>query len=170
MSQLSISRPLLLLLLLATVMTVVVVLRPDMPPVAVETELLAERSAPRSASETDASPAPWHRATIPVAAGQAVAGGLLPPTPPVLPVPAPVEPVVYVPAPKPVAPTPRFTYLGRLESDEGIRIFLAVGDAFESVKLGDVIDSAWRIKRITDEGVELEYLPLHETRWLALTR
>lgn len=170
MSQLPISRPLLVFLLLAMVISAVVVLRPAAVAVSPETDLLAERPVLKTAGKANDDASPWLRSFATVKATAVGHGGLMPPKPAVLPPPPPVMPVIVVPPPKPVAPTPEFTYLGRLDTGEEVTIFLSVGDTFESVRLGDMIDSTWRLKRITDGGVELEYLPLHEIRWLALTR
>ncbi|MDP2229031.1 MAG: hypothetical protein Q8J78_16325 [Moraxellaceae bacterium] len=147
-------------------------LRPETIDTSVQVDLLADRPA-RSGAPKEVDLAPWKRVDVPdVAANLAGSGRLQAYVAPVPIKPEPVveAPVVYVPPPRPVAPTPRFTYLGRLDSDEETRIFLAVGDAFESVPVGGVIDGNWRIKHITDEGIELEYLPLRETRWLSVFR
>lgn len=172
MNQMPISKPLLLLLLLSAALTIVVMLRPEVAVAPEPVDLLAERPATEDPLRADSLSSPWQRSSFPDVSLGKEGGGLLPPAPPppVTPPPAAVVPMAYVPPPKPEVPTPRFTYLGRMESGDGAWVFLAVGDVFESVKAGDVIDSTWRIKHITAEGVELEYLPLRETRWLSATR
>ncbi|WP_410209736.1 hypothetical protein [Aquirhabdus sp.] len=80
------------------------------------------------------------------------------------------KPVVLPPVQpqRPTAPTPQFTYLGRIIKDNQLSIFLEASAGPIVVKLGDVIDGDWRVDKITSNSIDLYYLPLHETRQLAI--
>ena len=78
-----------------------------------------------------------------------------PPPPPPKPPPKPLPP------PPPTAPPMPFSFMGRYE-EEGIRIILLVkGERIYTVSEGEVIDSTYRVERLTGGQLELTYLPLN---------
>lgn len=80
-----------------------------------------------------------------------------PPAPPA-PAPAPA-PAAVAPAP-PVAPPLPFRFLGRY-GDAGVQIVMLVkGEQLYLVSVGDTIDQAYRVDRVSGTTVELTYLPL----------
>jgi hypothetical protein len=158
-----IAKPLLAVLLATGVLTVLVLLQPVAAPVEEGGEsLLAERRSTLAPRATDALA--WQRTLTPPPKVQTF--GFAPPPPP--PPPKPIA-VVVAPPPKPTAPQPAFRYLGRLVQDGRTYVFLGQGDDVEAVPLGGTFAGTWRIEAITGTGVELKYLPLDETRQLALS-
>lgn len=84
------------------------------------------------------------------------------PAPPVVAAP----PVALVPA-APVAPPLPFRYIGSY-ADGGRQIVMLVkGDQLYLVAVGDTIDNAYRIERVSGTMVELTYLPLKLTQSLS---
>lgn len=83
-----------------------------------------------------------------------------PPPPPPEPLPAPVA---QEPAQAPPLP---FKYLGRLEEDGQVAVFLAEGNQHPRlVRKGDQWPN-YRVDNITSEGMQLTYLPLKQTQSL----
>lgn len=78
------------------------------------------------------------------------ASSWLPPTPP--PSPAPAAP--------PSPPQIPFNYLGRLDDGGKLSALLGESDVTHAGKVGDVINSVWRIERISEQTVDFTYLPL----------
>jgi len=71
------------------------------------------------------------------------------------------------PPPPPSAPPLPFTYLGRMqESGSQLVVFLARGERLYSVRIGDVIDGAYRVDEFTSEEVRFMYLPMNERQTL----
>lgn len=56
-------------------------------------------------------------------------------------------------------PTLPFTYVGKLEEEEGYIVFLTTGSKNYSVKIGDIVDQ-WQVKSILSSEMTLNYLPL----------
>lgn len=177
MTQMNVSRPVLAGLLLTLVLTVIALLQPDSEAnsaqQAASAELVAERPASATADEAGNTAerkeaTSWQRQlTLPKAA--VLQQGFAPPPPPA-PIVAPVAPLPP-PAPvKPVAPTPAFRYIGRLVRDNHVYVFLANADDVEVVAVGDTVDSNWRVEQVGESNVELRYLPLNETRQLAMSK
>lgn len=167
MSQL-ISRPLLALLLATSVTSAVVLLKPSEEGANAEADLVADRApvtAAVPAGEAALSGEPWRRElpkldTHTAQALQPAKPAPLPPPPPMV-----VTPVVQQ---RPVAPPPPFTYLGRLIRDGKTVVFLAVGDTYETVAVGTTVGTAWKVEGVTETGLQLRYLPLNESKQLAL--
>lgn len=84
--------------------------------------------------------------------GQLNTAGLPPPPPP----------------PPPQAPPLPFVYMGRLDEDQNMTVFLTAGDRNLVVKPGDVIDNTYKIEQVTDSAVVLTYLPMNQQQTLAI--
>jgi hypothetical protein len=65
------------------------------------------------------------------------------------------------PPPAPTAPPLPFTYLGRYEDPPKRLVILSIGNRVYTVSQGEVIDGNYRVAHITDDAVELVYLPLN---------
>jgi hypothetical protein len=93
----------------------------------------------------------------PVAAANLFAGrSWLPPPPP----PRKPEP--------PKAPPLPFTYLGQLEEEGSIAVFLRRGDSNLVVRRGDVIDNKYRVDDVTPMRATFVFLPLKQAQHLTL--
>jgi hypothetical protein len=75
-----------------------------------------------------------------------------PPPPKLLPPPPP---------PPPTAPPMPFSFLGRYEEGETKIIMLVRGERLYTVSEGEVVDSIYRVERLTGGQLELTYLPLN---------
>jgi len=74
------------------------------------------------------------------------------------------------PPPKPRAPAMPYTYIGSLEEEGGQRmLFLLDGERLVTARVGDVLDSNYRVSAADADGITLIYLPLTETQRIALT-
>lgn len=143
-----------------------------------DTGLLAD-PAPRERAVSTASTAP--RPTAPSAdrpaaalPGDAAPGGAVrmdppggnlfaasswqPPAPP---------PPVAAPEPPPQAPALPFRYVGRMEEDGKVVVFLTEGAELRPrlVRQGDLLPD-YRVDEITPQGLRMTYLPLNETQRL----
>jgi hypothetical protein len=162
-----ISKPLLAGLLASTVLSLLLLLQTETTAMgAADDELLAERQPQAQAkvqAKAFAENAPWQREHRPLPRARLDQGFAPPPPPAAKPV------VVVAPPPKPVAPQPGFNYLGRMLREGKTYLFLGYDDEVEVVAVGDTIGGSWRIESVNDTGVELNYLPLNETRRLAMS-
>jgi hypothetical protein len=78
--------------------------------------------------------------------------------------PAPPPP----PPPKPVAPPFPYPYIGGL-LDGGVRTaFFTKGERVLAVKNGDIVDGVYRVEQLTDNQMQMTYLPLTQSVVLAL--
>ncbi len=71
-------------------------------------------------------------------------------------------------APAPTAPPMPFQFIGRLDDNRDLQVFLQNGEKLYVVRKGDVIDDTWRIESINDKALSLVYLPLHLTQTLSV--
>lgn len=71
------------------------------------------------------------------------------------------------PPPAPVAPALPFVYMGRMVEDGITTVFLTRNDKSYVAKAGDVLDGQYRVAAIQPSGVELIYIPLGTTQFLA---
>ncbi len=71
-------------------------------------------------------------------------------------------------APAPTAPAMPFQFIGRLDDNRDLQVFLQNGEKLYVVRKGDVIDDTWRIESINDKALSLVYLPLHLTQTLSV--
>ncbi len=83
-----------------------------------------------------------------------------PPPPRFVPVPPAPPPPPQSP-PAPVAPPLPFTYMGHYSDTESRLIILTKGDRVYTVAVGDVIDSTYRVEKITAGVINFTYLPLN---------
>lgn len=90
-----------------------------------------------------------------------------PPVPIMPPVPVQVAPVFIA---RPEAPTPGFTYLGRMLRENDMLVFLRMGENTEVVTVGEMIDQNWRLEGVDDQGIKLRYMPLGELRQLVVSQ
>ncbi|WP_085718850.1 hypothetical protein [Pseudomonas sp. B28(2017)] len=79
------------------------------------------------------------------------------------------QPVIDTPVVQtPTAPPLPFQFVGRLDDRSDLQVFLQNGEKIYVVRKGDVIDETWRIERISDEELNLVYLPLHLAQTLSV--
>ncbi len=64
------------------------------------------------------------------------------------------------PPPAPSAPPLPFRYLGQMEDNDRLTVFLERGPEALSASVGDVLDGMYRIDRISESDVQFVYLPL----------
>lgn len=159
-----ISKPLLAGLLVTLIASVLLVLQPETAETVSAAEDLLVVQPHEARALGGAELASWRR-TLPAVPGGALQYGMAPPPPP--PPPSPV-PLVVAP-PRPVAPAPGFRYLGRMVRDDTTYVFLGQGTGVEVVPVGGIAEGNWRIEGFSTAGLELRYLPLNETRQLALS-
>ncbi|MBI3902533.1 MAG: hypothetical protein HY306_06265 [Nitrosomonadales bacterium] len=89
--------------------------------------------------------------------------------PPAPPAPPPVkflEPIIALPPPEPTAPPLPFTYFGRYEDGNVRTVVLVKGGRVYAVKVGEILDGAYRVEDISQGVVTLTYLPLNTTQSL----
>lgn len=72
------------------------------------------------------------------------------------------------PPPKPVPPPFGYAYMGGLTEDGVRTAFFTQGERIIAVKVGDTVDTAFRIDKMTEKQMTLTYLPLNETLVLAI--
>lgn len=72
------------------------------------------------------------------------------------------------PPPKPTAPPLPFAFLGRMIEGDHAAVFVSMQDRNQVVRVGDVIQSSWRVDAIEATRMKLTYLPLNENQYLAL--
>lgn len=73
----------------------------------------------------------------------------------------PPPPPKALPPPPPTAPPLPFVYIGKLEEEGRITVFLAREGTNYSVKQGDQIDGVYRIDHVSAQAVVFTYLPLN---------
>lgn len=84
-----------------------------------------------------------------------------------------LQPVVFVPAAPPapqapVSPPLPFVFLGKLDDNQRLRVFLLRGETIFTVSVGDVIEGTYRVERISGTQMTLVYLPLNSTQSLSV--
>jgi hypothetical protein len=72
------------------------------------------------------------------------------------------------PPPKPVAPPFPYAYMGGLTDDAGRMGFFTKGERVLAVKAGDTVDAVFRVDQMTENQMQLTYLPLNQTLVVAL--
>ncbi|HEU5284819.1 MAG TPA: hypothetical protein VFU53_13455, partial [Burkholderiales bacterium] len=72
------------------------------------------------------------------------------------------------PTAAPPPPPPPFTYLGRLAEGGQTTVFLAQGDRNLVVRVGDVIDSTYKVEEIGPTLLVLTYLPQNLKQTLSI--
>ena len=86
------------------------------------------------------------------------------PPPPPRPPPPAAAPVVPPPAPPPAF---GYQWLGQIEEDGQVRIFLSNAQRTLAPVLGEVIDQRWRLDAITADRLQLTWLPTGATVYVA---
>lgn len=156
------SKPLQALLLATMVASLISVLRPEMPAADAASDLLPVRLGRGGQAPATPPATTWAIRTLVGPPGLSNQGYAPPPTPP---------PLVVVPvAVKPTAPPPPFTYLGRMERDGEVVVFLGQGENVEALVRGDAVNEVWRLESIGEQALQFRYLPLNETRQLATSK
>jgi hypothetical protein len=74
--------------------------------------------------------------------------------------PPPLPPPPAAPPAPPSPPQIPFNYLGRLDDGDKLAALLGESDVTHAGKVGDVINSVWRIERISEQSIDFTYLPL----------
>jgi hypothetical protein len=70
------------------------------------------------------------------------------------------------PPPKPVAPPLPFTYMGKMEENGELTVFLTKGDVPYVAKVGDVLEGQYRVDSIHPPMIEFTYIPLGQKQTL----
>ena len=80
------------------------------------------------------------------------------------------QPVAAAPvvAAAPTAPELPFQFVGRMGDRDDLQIFLQSGEKLYVVRKGDVIDSTYRLDRVSANELDLVYLPLHQSQTLSV--
>jgi hypothetical protein len=80
--------------------------------------------------------------------------------------PPPVRPREVAPAPvvieKPTVPPFPYKFGGRLDAGNGAIMFLQKGSELVAIKKGELLDGVWRIEAVTDDRIEVSFVPLGE--------
>jgi len=160
----SLSKPLQAALLMTTTLTAIALLKPEALDVSAA-DRGAVRVAPSQSADANRPQAPWVRLAGEEwkpsdAEQQKAADALAAAAAPVAPAPPPVA------QPKPTAPDPALTYLGRIEQDGRSYVFLGRGADPQVVEIGGLVDPQWKVEKATATQVQLRYLPLNEVRSL----
>lgn len=122
------------------------------------------QASPRAAPENTgvaAAPPLAGRAPWPAMPSGARAAWLPPPPPPPPPAPPPVVP--------PPAPPPAFGYqwLGQIEEDGQVRVFLSNAQRTLAPVFGEVVDQRWRVDAIAAGRLQLTWLATGATVYVA---
>lgn len=91
----------------------------------------------------------------------------VPPPPP--PPPPPAPPVVQAPPPPPSPPPLLFTYLGRMEEEDGhVVVYLLQNNRPYAASEGEMIDGNYRLDSISPTKLALTYVPLNAKQTLTI--
>lgn len=137
----------------------------DAPADVAEPALRGKRVAAASPAASAADPAPAHAATTRLGLAH---GNLFPqqtwfvapPPPPPMPPPPPPPP--------PQAPALPFSYMGQWQEGGASTYYLTRGDLPVAVRVGQVLDGAWRLEAVNGTLLNFTYLPLNQTRSLRM--
>ena len=72
------------------------------------------------------------------------------------------------PPPPPAPPPLPFTYMGKLQEDGRLTVFLTQQDRNYAVKTGDTLDGVYRVDSVEAQRVVFTYLPLNMQQTLAI--
>jgi len=70
------------------------------------------------------------------------------------------------PPPKPVPPPLPFTYMGKMDENGELTVFLTKGDVPYVAKVGSVLDGQYRVESIRPPVVEFTYIPLGQKQMM----
>lgn len=79
-----------------------------------------------------------------------------------------IPPAQTVVAPAPVAPALPFKYMGRVEDQVGIKIFLVQGEQLHEATVGAAFAKDYRLDAITEDDLKITYLPLNIAQTLQI--
>lgn len=83
--------------------------------------------------------------------------------PPPVPAPVVMQPVI------PVAPPLPFQYVGQMSEPDGkVIVYLTRGAEVYTVKVGDLVESQYRLEHLDEASVTLNYLPMNQQQILAI--
>ena len=69
----------------------------------------------------------------------------------------------------PVGPPPLpYRFLGKLTDQGDVIVYLGRGEQTHIAKVGEVIESIYKVVKITDQSLELEHLPTGEKQYLSI--
>jgi hypothetical protein len=68
----------------------------------------------------------------------------------------------------PKAPPLPFKYLGQLQEDRGIALFLQRGNMTLVVRAGETVEGSYRVEKVIPTQATFIYLPLNESQQLPL--
>lgn len=80
----------------------------------------------------------------------------------------------WIPPPPPAKPQPpsppplTFKYLGKVTEGDETQVFLALAERNYVVKVGENIDSQYRVDEVTDHAITLTYIPLNAKQVLSI--
>jgi hypothetical protein len=80
----------------------------------------------------------------------------------------PPPPPKPVPPPPPAPPPLPFTYLGKLQEEGRLTVFITKQDRHYAVKTGDMIDGEYRVDSVEAQRVVFTYLPLNMQQTLSI--
>lgn len=116
---------------------------------------------PASVTQEDLDPAKITRARK-EAGAQDLFAVPAPPSPPA------VQTARLAPPPSPAAPPLPFSYLGRLRKGDRLIVYVLRDQEMLLAEAGAVLDSQYRVERISDTAVEFLYLPLGSRQELTI--
>ncbi|MCY1351118.1 hypothetical protein D9M69_373740 [compost metagenome] len=126
---------------------------------------LAELRSPQAPAADGVKPATASGQPVPQAdLFAAQSWYVAPPAPPAQAVQASAPP----PPPRPSAPPLPFRFIGKLDDSQELQVFLQNGEKLYTVRVGDVIDSTYRVEGIQHARMTLTYLPLRISQSLAV--
>lgn len=125
-------------------------------PALVRNETVHSSSAKPSAPQASSSPA--------ADKGQDLFASQLPPPPP----PPPAVVVVPPPPEPPKAPPLPYRYLGLMDEDGTMHIYLKKGENTVVTHVGDKLEDSYLVKRLDRNGITFVYLPLGQEQQLSL--
>lgn len=119
-----------------------------------------ETASPERASASPAGPQTASRLEIIAEPRRQLLGaarGDLFAVPPAPPAPRPAAPAV---APEPPAPQFPYRYGGWLDAGSGAgHVFLKAGNALPGIKVGEMLDGAWRLDAVNEERIQVSFVP-----------
>jgi hypothetical protein len=68
----------------------------------------------------------------------------------------------------PSAPDHGLVYLGRIEQDRRLYVFLGRGSVPQVIEVGSAVDAQWKVERATATQVDLRHLPSNDLRSIAI--
>jgi hypothetical protein len=82
----------------------------------------------------------------------------------------PAPPAAPPPPSKPTAPPFPYTYVGGLLDNNVRTVFFEKGERVVALKAGDTVEGVYRVDQMTDQNMQLTYLPLDQRMTVPLGR